>query len=209
MTAKLTSIIVSILVIGSLVTDARAAEAAGAADDRMRAALRDTMLQLRNAQTELAGLQATQAASADEKKSLSDKYDALKKQTASERALTDRTIAGLTAQLEEQKTLAARLRETLEKEKAEGEKSATAARGGEEQVIKLTNENVVLQRQVADRESKNLALFLIGNEILSRYEEFSLGNALSAKEPFVGKMRARLENLVQDYQDRLADQRAK
>jgi DNA repair exonuclease SbcCD ATPase subunit len=199
----------AILAIVSIAPTLRAAEPAAAADDRLRAMLRDTTQQLRTAQTDLATAQAAQAGVEAERKSLQDKFEALKKQTVSERTLTDRTIAGLTAQLEEQKATGARLREALEKEKAEHEKAAQAAHGSEEQVAKLTSENTVLQRQVADRQAKNLALFLIGNEILSRYEEFSLGNALSAKEPFVGKARARLENLVQDYQDKLADQRAK
>jgi hypothetical protein len=66
----------------------------------------------------------------------------------------------------------------------------------------------VLQRRVAYLETKNVQLFTLGNEILSRYENFSLGNAISAKEPFVGVTRVKLENLVQDYSDKLLDERA-
>ncbi len=73
--------------------------------------------------------------------------------------------------------------------------------------MKLAGQVADLQSRLADRETKNLALFLIGNEILNRYEEFSLGEALRAKEPFVGKTRTRLENLVQDYQDQLLNSR--
>lgn len=184
-----------------------AAESAG--DDRLRATLRDTMVQLRNAQSDLANLQAAQATAGEEKKALTDKYDALKKQTASERGITDRTLASLSAQLEEQKSAAAKLREALDKEKSENAKLATAGHVSEDQAAKASAENAVLHQQLSDRESRNLALFLLGNEILTRYEEFSLGKALAAKEPFVGKTRTRLENLIQDYQDKLADQRVK
>lgn len=195
----------SVLLAGAL----GAAEPANDGADRLRVALRDTMLQLRTAQSELAGLQAAQAGFADEKKALTDKYEALKKQIVADRAGTDKTVAGLSAQVADQKTVIGRLNEALEKAKAEGEKTAQAARAAEAQATKLTNENIVLERRAADREAKNLALFLIGNEILTRYEEFSLGNALRAKEPFVGLTRTKLENLVQDYQDKLLDQRAR
>jgi chromosome segregation ATPase len=175
----------------------------------LRAALRDSMQQLRTAQSELAALQAGQAAVADENKALTGKYEALKKQIAADRAVADKSTAALTAQVAEQKQTIARLNEALEKAKAEGEKAAQAARAAEGQGTKLAAENIVLQRRVADREARNLALFLVANEILTRYEEFSLGNALRAKEPFVGLTRTKLENLVQDYQDKILEQRVR
>ena len=175
----------------------------------MRAALRDTTLQLRSAQADLAGLQSAQAVSAAEKKELADKYEAVKKQMAADRAATDRKIAGLTTQLAETKAQVDRLNAALEKAKSEGMLAAQAARSAEEQGARLTAEKIGLQRRLADCEQKNLALFLVGNEVLTRYEEFSLGNALRAKEPFVGLTRTKLENLVQDYRDKLGDHRIK
>ncbi len=44
-------------------------------------------------------------------------------------------------------------------------------------------------------------------EVLDRYEKFSLGDAISAKEPFVGVTRVHLQELVQGYQDKLLDSR--
>jgi hypothetical protein len=73
---------------------------------------------------------------------------------------------------------------------------------------KLADDKLVLERRVAYLETKNVALFKLGNEILGRYQDFSLGNALTSKEPFVGVTRVKLENLIQDYQDKLLDQRA-
>jgi hypothetical protein len=64
----------------------------------------------------------------------------------------------------------------------------------------------LLQRTVDDRELKNIALFKLGNEILTRYEKFGLGDAIGAKEPFVGISRVKLQFLVQDYKDKLLDQ---
>jgi chromosome segregation ATPase len=187
----------------------RAADAPNTEEDRLRAALREMTLQLRTAQSDLGNLQTTQAALAEEKKVLSEKYETLKKQAVADKAATDKTMADLQLQTAAQKAQLARVNEALEKSKAEGASAAQAHLAAETQNVHLTAEYYALQRKIAELESKNLALFLVGNEILTRYEEFSLGSAISAKEPFVGKTRARLENLVQSYQDKLLDQRAK
>ena len=59
-----------------------------------------------------------------------------------------------------------------------------------------------------DLETKNTNLFQIGSEILTRYEKFGLGEALAAKEPFVGTTRVKLENQVQGYEDKLLNQKS-
>ena len=209
------SAVKGVLLLGSsifLLSSALARAAAGDAnteEDRMRAALRESTLQLRTAQADVTNLQTTQAALTEEKKVLTEKYEALKKQAVADRAVTDKTVADLQSEVSTQKASIARLNEALEKSKAEGTKAAQTGREAEARNARLTANGQALQRRVAELEAKNLALFLLGNEILTRYEDFSLGNAISAKEPFVGKTRTKLENLVQDYQDKLLDQRAK
>ncbi len=47
------------------------------------------------------------------------------------------------------------------------------------------------------------------NDILTRYEKFGLGDALTAREPFTGITRVKLQSLFEDYQDKLVDQRIK
>ena len=175
----------------------------------LRTALRDSMQQLRTAQGELAAAQAAQAALTAEKKTLAEQFEALKKQIVADRTMAEKSTKTLTAQNAEQKAVLARLNEQLALARAEGEKTAQAARRAEAQVAQLAAENIAQERRLADREAKNLKLFTLGNEILPRYEEFGLGTALRAKEPFVGTTRTKLENLVQDYQDRLLDQKVK
>lgn len=184
-----------------------AAAEGGDGDARLRAALRDATLQLRTAQGDLAAAQAGQAALTAEKKAVDDKYEILRKQAAADRAAGEKTAAAQAAQIDALKAQVKKLAETLDTAKVEGAKSAQAAQDTEAQRSKLADQAAELRQRLADREAKNLALFLLGNEILNRYEEFSLGEALRAKEPFVGKTRTRLENLVQDYQDQLANQR--
>ena len=188
---------------------ARAADAPATEDDRLRSALREATLQLRTAQADLTNLQTTQAALAAEKKLLSDKYELLKKQAVADKAATDKALAELQMETASQKAQLVRFNEALEKSKSEGASAAQAHLAAESQNVHLTAEYYALKRRISDIEGKNLALFLVGNEILTRYEDFSLGNAISAKEPFVGKTRAKLENMMQTYQDKLLDQRAR
>ena len=186
-----------------------AAEPAADGTAALRSALREKAQQLLTVQSDLATLQAGRDAMIEETKAAVAKLEALKKQIVADRLQSDKSVAALAAQLDEQKRKAAQLKEDLDKTKAELEKTAQAAKAAEAQGVKLTAENIALERRSADREAKNLALFLIANEILTRYEEFSLGNALRAKEPFVGLTRTKLENLVQAYQDKILDQRVK
>ena len=52
-------------------------------------------------------------------------------------------------------------------------------------------------------------MFAISTEVLSRYEKFGLGTALTAREPFVGITRARLQSMVDEFGGDLAAQRIK
>ena len=187
---------------------ARAADAQEG-EARLREALRNATLQFRAVEAERTNLQTANAALTEDKRVLAEKFETLRKQTVAERAADDKTLAALKAQAATQETEIAHLKEALEKSEASGKQAAAVAAAKEAERAKLAADLVALERKVADCEAKNLALFKVGNEILTRYEKFSLGEALAAREPFVGTTRTRLENLVQDYQDKLLDQRAK
>ena len=73
----------------------------------------------------------------------------------------------------------------------------------------LAVQNIMLHRLVDDRETKNLQLYSTATEILDRYEKFSLGDALAAKEPFAGLARVKLQEQVQDYKDKLVDEKVR
>ena len=84
---------------------------------------------------------------------------------------------------------------------------AAVANDKEDQRAKLAAEAILLKRTVVDRERKNLFVFNTAGEILDRYRDYSLGKAITAREPFIGTTRVKLENQVQGYQDRILDQR--
>jgi len=177
-----------------------------AADDaKVRETLRALTLRLRSAETERNNLLAEKAQMEQEKKTLTEKVDALTKQVAADKE----TISALTSKTNEQGTALTQAKETLEKWKAAYEQAAAAAQKEKAAHDKLAGDVVVLQRKVSERENQNRELFRLANEILTRYEKFGLGEDLAAREPFTGLTRVRLENLVQAYQDKLLDQRSR
>ncbi len=184
-----------------------AAADAESAETRLRENLKATLLQLRSTQNDLVTAQSAQNALAEEKKSLGVQNDALKKQAVADHAETDKIIADLKAANADQTKEITRLNDTLAKAKAAFEQAAALARAKEAERARLASELIVAQRRGDDLHVKNVALFKLGNEILVRYEKFGLGDAISAREPFVGLTRVKLETLAQDYADKLAEQR--
>jgi chromosome segregation ATPase len=224
-----------------------------AIEAKLRSALRDTMGQLRDAQSQLATLQSAQAQSDKDKADLQAKVDALtaqlktvSDQATADKASADKTIAdlkqssqalvvhlvdALTTQINSldkpsDKSIAA-LHQNIDALKAQSPEFAAALdqfgadiqswAAGYEEYVQLANRTeaerarlaaqvLQLQQTVADRETKNLALDKLANEILTRYEKAGLGDALLDKEPFIGLSRVKLQNLVQDYTNKLRDQ---
>ena len=187
--------------------------AAPTAETRLRQALRDTMVQLRDAQNQAVTLQAAQAQSDKDKVDLLAKVDDLTAQLKSmteksiaDRDASDKAIVDLKAQATDLTGQVARLTDGLKQWKDAYTQAAQLAAEKEAARSQYAMQAAVLQRTVDDRETKNLALYKLGSDILKRYEQFGLGDAISAKEPFVGVSRVKLENLVQDYKNKLLDQ---
>lgn len=103
----------------------------------------------------------------------------------------------------------AQLQEALANWKAGHEKLKQAAMKVDAQRAELAARVILQDRRVADYQRKNDELFKVGSEILSRYEGFGLGTAIAAREPFTRNMRVKLETLVQDYGDKLVDNKIK
>jgi hypothetical protein len=200
------SLVTGLLLVLSCAASRAAAD--DASETRLRETLRSTMLQLRDAQNQIATLQGAQADSDAKNKALDDQLALIKKHATDDKAVADTAIAGLTAKVADQDAEIAKLKDLLGKWQAAYRQSHDDAGVAEAERAKLADDKLVLDRRVAYLETKNAELYKLGNEILNRYEDFSLGNALSEKEPFVGITRVKLENLVQDYQDKLLDQRA-
>ena len=177
-----------------------------AADDaKVRETLRALTLRLRSAETERNNLLAEKAQMEQEKKTLTEKVDALTKQVATDKE----TISTLTSKTSVQEASLTQAKEALDKLKSAYDEAVAIARKEKASHDKAADELVLLQRKLSDREDRNRKLFTLANEILTRYEKFAMGEALAAREPFTGLTRVKLENLVQDYQDKISDQRSR
>ncbi len=187
----------------------QADDAAAAAAAKMRDALRNTMLQLRTIQAERDALQVEKTTLEQEKKDLTEKLAAALKQLVADKDASDKTIAELKDKTALQANDLMEVRATLEKWKVSHTEAVNVAKAKDEARATLAGQALELKRKVADQQRRNWSMYEVGKEILSRYEKFGLGTAITAREPFVGTMRVKLENLVQDYGDKLAEQRIK
>lgn len=192
-----------------LASSALAAEAPNPAEAKLRDSLRATMLQLRTAETERATLQAEKETLEESVKTLTEKLEAQKKESESREKVSQAALDGLNKQLENQSGVIKGLQESLEKWKDSQKKAVALAETTEAKRSRAAAEVVVLNRKVAEQQTKNAAMFKLGNEILDRYEKFGLGTALTAREPFVGLTRVKFENLIQDYGDKLTGEKIK
>lgn len=187
----------------------RAADGPSPAETKLREGLRNTMLQLRTVQGERDTLQAEKAVLEQEKTALTEKVEAVTKEATGAQQTAEKSIAELKDRVYQQTNEALGLRAELDKWKAAQKQAADLAAKKEAERAKLAQQAIELQRRVEDQKTRNLGMFRVGNEILSRYEKFGLGTALTAREPFVGTTRTKLQNLVQDYADKLDEQRIK
>ncbi len=181
---------------------------------KLRAQLREVMLQVRAAQTDAANAQAAAVAADAKSKELEGKIIELEKNTVTltkrsntEKAAAEASIATLNTKLAERDKRIVEFTEALEKWKAGYQKAAEVARTKEDERARLSSELSAARLTIADRERKNISLFNVSNEILDRFQSYALGKALSAREPFIGTTRVKVETLVQGYQDKILDNR--
>lgn len=179
------------------------------AEAKLREALRASMIQARDAAAQVATLQAAQLELEQKNKDLTARLEKLLKESAAERDAAKKTKEDLDATVAKRDAEIVQLKASLEEWKSEQKKAAAFANATDAERQRLAALSIVLQRRVNDQQTKNAAMFKLGNEILTRYEKFSFGSALAAREPFVGITRVKLQGLFQDYSDQLVDLRIK
>lgn len=203
------SLLKSILVLAVAGSSAFAQQETSPAEARLREALRATTLQLRASDNERITLQTAHDTLLKDKADLSAQVKALTQKAVEEQDASRKAIAALEKRLaaleDDKKTLS----ETVAKWEKAAQETTDQLRTTEAERARLAVRLTEAERLVADREAKNVALFKTGSEILNRLEAFGLGDAIRAREPFVGKKRVELQTLVQGYGDQLLDARAK
>lgn len=176
---------------------------------KLRDQLKTTMLQLRTAQSETATMQAAKDEAEAANKDLKAKLEQALKNSAEDKTKADKVQADLSAKNEDAVKQIGTLNESLKKWQEGYGKMEGTAKTKESERARLADEVIRLDRKVLDRETKNIELFKLGKEILTRYENYGLGRALLSKEPFTGLSKVKLQTLVQDYADKLQDSKIK
>jgi len=179
---------------------------ADAATARLKDALRNTMLELRDVTADRDNLQAQATDLQSQVDTLNKQVADLLKKSAAQKDGDTKVIDVLKGQVSNQEQAIASLQISLDSWKKSQAEALKIANDTETKRAKLAELSIHLQRVVDDQKSKNDQMYKLGMELLDRYEKFGLGEALTAKEPFVGITRTKFETLVQDYEDKLLDQ---
>lgn len=203
------TIIIKVIWTSLLIGTGQAAEQPGGVENKLRETLRGTMQQLRDVQTQLSTLQGTQSELEDKNKSLDEKLKLANQKADKDKLESEKAIEGLRAAVDAKDAEIAQLKDVVEKAKLAIEQKEKLQASTEEKRKQLEERAIALDRRVADQQMKNAAMYKLGLEVIGRYEKFGLGDAISAREPFIGATRVRFENLVQDYQDKLTEQKIK
>jgi len=63
------------------------------------------------------------------------------------------------------------------------------------------------EREIASCETKNLKLYQTGRDLMTRFEQKSCNEIMAQKEPLFGLKRVEIENLLEEYRDKLDEQK--
>jgi len=187
-------------------TSLHAADKMSPAEQKMRETIRNTMVQLRDANAKLAAAQAAKADDEEKIKDLQGQLDALTKKTTTQKKADDQTIDELKTKLMNDDLQINHLTESLARWKLGYAKLADYAKATEAKRADLASKIIQMDRLIAEQKAKNAEMYRLGMEVLDRYAQFGLGTAIMAREPFVGITKVKFETLLQDYQNKLTNQ---
>lgn len=203
------SLAAAALVLSGLVPDG--ARASDDTESRLRDALRSAIAQQRALEDERIQLQAKNAENQkiiEMLKAQLDGHSASGRGAAADRAILDRMEAEFNRRLAANGEMVAQAVAAQEKWKAAYQEAVAVARAKEAERAQLAGQTETLVRRSESCEAKNAALYKVGAEILDRYAAQDLADTLIGREPFLGVKKVELQTLVQDYQDKLLDQKA-
>jgi len=189
----------SLLAVALLLGPAEA-RADAATEAKLRDALRGTTAQVRALEDEKARWQKTEADLRAELETLRGKQTPAAATSSEKKA-----NAALSRRVSELNEANTKLRASLSKCETGGAAGQRpAADASDEERKRLAGEVDGLKQKLAGSEEKNLEMYRVSKELLAWLEKVGVGG-----EPFFGWKRNELENLAQEYGDRLLDQKVK
>ena len=169
--------------------------------DRLRDALRTSTQQLRTLEDQRAAVQAKLADAERDRAAIKAQLE----QTRADLKQAEKQRRDL---VEEFNQRLAERDDTLSKWKSAYEDAATVARSKDAERAKFESEATGYKASTKSCLAKNAQLMKVGQELLHRYEALTVGGILVAREPLLQARRVEIQNLLQDYQDKLLDQKA-
>lgn len=179
------------------------AEEAGAAEAQLRDALRNTMLQLREAQAKTAEMEATAVQAEMAADRAKKETTALQSQLVEERNTAANQAAELRAAIARAEDQVIALGAQVAKWEKDYRALTERTRKSEHELAKARGRNTVLERAVAEQQVKLTEMKTIADDILDRYAAHSFGRTVLAREPFISVNRASLQTIMQDLETRL------
>jgi chromosome segregation ATPase len=169
--------------------------------DRLREALRSAISQTRALEDQRAALQAKLTQSERVQADLKAQIDAAKAEVKQVGKEYREAVEDFNKRLAERD-------ETLEKWRAAYEDAANVARAKDGERAKFESQAAAFKGNLKNCESKNAQLASVGRELLARYEAANFADLAIASEPLTGLRRTEIQNLLQDYTDKILDQKA-
>lgn len=170
--------------------------------DRLREALRSTTGQLRTLEDQRAALQARATAAEQER-------DRLRKQNDTMRAQVKEAEQAYRQAVKEFNDRLAERDEALEKWKSAYAEAATVARAKDAERSKFETEAAAFKASNKTCEAKNAQLVKVGNQIVTQYEAMNPLEKVLDHDPVLGLKRVEHQNAVQDFRDKILDQKVK
>ena len=184
---------------------------------REREGLRRAQLQVQQARQEKTAREAKMAGVEQEKATVTQEKDKLASQVRGAQAKAKEEATKSQQLLAERDALAAE-KQSLQSQKSELEKrlsELTAKQADTERLLTTTQTQKkqadatleTRERQLASCESKNVKLYQHGRDVINQCQDQNASGRLLRIEPFTGIKRVELENLLEEYRDKLDAQK--
>lgn len=168
--------------------------------DRLREALRSATAQTRSLEDQRTAIQAQLA-------EVTRARDAFKAEVATAKAQAKKAEADYRSAVREFNDRLEERNQALEKWKDAYTEAATVARAKDAERAKFELESKNYKASNRACTVKNQELVKVGRELLTRYEGVTFSDHVVANEPLIGIRRVQIQNLLQDYGDKVLNQK--
>lgn len=171
-------------------------------EERLRAQLRITTTQLQQAQNELAAFKGGAGPA-----STPADIEKVKKDLASSQAAERQAREKLSGVKQQNQAALDKANAQIAQYRSAYDELLKLARASEGERQRLAVETTAQANAVAQCEAKNTQLYAVGQEILHAYETLDMGSLMSARQPFAAQSRVKLDQVAQQYGDKLYEGR--